>query len=297
MYLVDDANERLLDIHLEKLKEYTTSSFTLYAGINMLMPKFVDKLKQHDFIKPVMCGDYIGEDEDRRGAKEHSYYLTQLINTAIKDGMTHIAIFHPDSFPIKIGWDTYFGNKLSDTCVLVSIFPQMSGFTFFNRNYYINNNPRLLPRAQEESSSTWIDFQKENRAIGLVETGMGYAYNAYLKGLSWYKLNRSNRGEYHNHFASIFDDYIFHLGSASEYKNRPMTGYIKDSTYNKIKRSVINSIPISIKNKLKKIIPNKIIYPETNQNKKDYLKIRRLLLNNTIEFLNFILTGDKKYET
>lgn len=214
VYLVSENNEKLLEIHLEKIKENTASPFTVYAGTNMLLPQFVDKLKQYPFIKICDCTSYKGPNEERRGAKEHSHYLEQLIKIAIGDGVSHIVIMHPDSFPIKIGWEKYLAKKLSESCVLVSIFPAMSGYTFFNRDLYTKYHPRLLPNTQEELSTSWINFQKANQAINLVETGMGYGYKTYLEKLAWYRLKRTNKGEYHNHFGSIFEDIVFHLGSA-----------------------------------------------------------------------------------
>ena len=293
VYLVSEDNEKLLRIHLNKIKENTTSSFTIYAGTNLLLPQFVNKLKKYDFVKLFKYNNYIGQNENRRGAKEHTYYLEQLIKAAIDDGVSHIAILHPDSFPIKIGWETYLEDKLSETCALVSIFPQMSSCMFFNREFYLKYQPRLLPTAQEEQSLSWINFQKTNLADNLVETGMGHSYKTFLEKLDWYKLNRTNRGEYHNHFGSIFEDIVFHLGSASEYKSRPMTGYSNDSTFHYLKQVSVNILPVGIKNKLKNIIPDKLLYPEVKKNKSDFIKIRDLLLNDTEDFLNFLRNGHK----
>ena len=87
VYLVSEDDEKLLELHLDKIKENTTSSFTIYAAINMLHPQFVHKLKQHDFVKQITCDNYLGKNEDAREVKEHSYYLEQLIKIAIDDGM------------------------------------------------------------------------------------------------------------------------------------------------------------------------------------------------------------------
>lgn len=293
VYLVSEDNERLLEIHLEKIKENTTSPFTVYAGTNLLLPQFVHKLKQHDFVKLCDCHNYKGPDEEDRGTKEQSHYLEQLIKTAIDDGVSHVVIMHPDSFPIKVGWEKYLANILSKTCVLVSNFPAMSGCTFFNRDFYINYQPRLLPNPQEELSTSWINFQKVNQATNLVETSMGYGYKAYLENLTWYILKRSNRGEYHNYYGSIFEDVVFHLGSASEYNNRPMRNYDRDSTYNRIKQFVVNILPNSIKKKIKSSLPDKILYPEIKKNKSDFFKIRKALFDETEEFLNFLRNGNK----
>lgn len=292
VYLVSEDNEKLLNIHLEKIIENTAAPFALYAGTNMLLPQFVDKLKQYSFINLCDCNKYEGKNEERRGAKEHSHYLEQLIKIAINDGVTHIVILHPDSFPIKVGWEKHLAKKLSESSVLASIFPAMSGCTFFTRDFYAKYEPRLLPSAQEESSTSWINFQKANQAINLVETGMGYSYKAYLEKLTWYRLKRTNKGEYHNHFGSIFDDIIFHLGSASEYQNRPMKGYTKISFFHCFKRLASKRLPNSIKYKLKNSLPLTVLYPEIEKNKDAFLKSREALINETEEFINFLRNGN-----
>ena len=291
VYLVSDNNERLLEIHLNKIKECTTSPFTIYAGTNLLLPQFVDKLREYDFIKQCYCTDYNGPDENTRGTKEQSHYVEQLINAANKDKVSHLVIMHPDSFPIKVGWEKYLANKLSKSCVLVSNFPAMSACTFFSRDFYFKYRPRLLPSAQEELSESWINFQKANQTPHLVETGMGFAHLVTQKNLIWYKLNRSNRGEYHNYFGSIFEDVLFHLGSASEYQTRPMRGYVKDSNFHNLKQVVADLLSFAIKEKIKNILPNEFLYPEEKKNKDDFFKIRKALLNETEKFLNFLING------
>ena len=292
VYLVSEDNERLLEIHLEKIKENTTSPFTVYAGTNLLVPQFIDKLKQYDFVKLCDCTNYKGPIEGLRGTKEASHYLDQLIKIAIDDGVSHFVIMHPDSFPIKVGWEKYLAEKLSESCVLISNFPFMSCCTFFNREFYIKYQPRLLPNIQEELSTSWINFQKANQATNLIETAMGYGYKVFLEGLTWFKLNRTNRGEYHNFFGSIFEDIVFHLGSASDYKNRPMRGYKKNSAFQNLKQIIVNIFPISLKVKIKSVIPDKILFPEINKNRNVFLKIRGKLFNETEDFLNFLRNGN-----
>ena len=293
VYLVNEDNDKLLDIHLKKIKVNTTSPFTIYAGTNMLLPQFVDKLKQYNFVKLCDCNNYEGPDEEGRGAKEHSHYLEQLIKTAIDDGVSHIAIMHPDSFPIKVGWEKYLENKLSKLYSLVSIFPQMSACTFFNRDFYIKYQPRLLPSTIEESQISWTNFQKANQATNLVEGGMGYGYKTYLENLGWYKLKRTNRGEYNCHLGSVFDDVIFHLGSASEYKNRPMSGYGKFKLYRYIRRLVAKTLPNTIKKKIQTILSKKVLYPEVEINRSDFLKSRNKLINDPEGYLYFLRSGKK----
>jgi len=293
VYLVNEDNDKLLNIHLKKIKENTTSPFTIYAGTNLLLPQFVNKLKQNNFVKLCACNNYEGGNEESRGAKEHSYYLEQLIKIAIDDGVSHIVIMHPDSFPVKMGWEKYLAERLSKSCVLASIFPQMSGCTFFDRGFYTKHQPRLLPSTQEELSASWTNFQKTNQATNLFEGGMGYGYKTYLENLGWYRLKRTNKDGYSRHLGSVFDDVIFHLGSASEYKNRPMSGYGKFKFYRYFRRLVAKTLPNTIKNKIQTILSQKVLFPEVETNRDAFLQSRDKLINDTEAYLNFLRSGGK----
>lgn len=296
VYLVDDDNEKLLDIHLHQIKENTSSQFTLYACVNMLQPKFVNKLKQYKFIRPIVCKDYIGPNDETRGAKEHSHYLTQLIEIAIKDSASHMAIFHPDSFPINLGWDQKYLNQLIYDTDLISIFPHMTGFMFFHKNFYRINNPSLLPSPEDEASQSWLKFQKTNNVTNLSESGMGFAYYAYLNKQNWIKLSKSTFGDNHHRLGSFSNNYIFHLGSASDYRNRPMRDIAGQQKILGIKDFISKILPNTIKNIFKRMIPQKILFPEIKENKDEFLKTRDMLLNNTSNFLKSLKTGNIENE-
>ena len=184
VYLVSEDSEKLLELHLDKIKGNTTSPFTVYAGINMLHPQFVNKLKQDTFVKPYKCNNYNGQYEKWRDVEEHSHYLEQLIKIAIDDGVSHIVILHPDSFPIKMGWEKHLEKKLSKSCVLVSIFPVMSSCTFFHRQFYSQYKPPLLLSETDRSSMRWISYQKSIKNISTVGTGIGYIYKTYMENLN-----------------------------------------------------------------------------------------------------------------
>lgn len=288
VYLVNDDNEKLLDIHLDHINKYTDATFVIYAGINMLLPRFVEKLKQFDFVKVYDLKPYNGEFDESRGSNEHSHYLEQLINKALKDGAEYFVIMHPDSFPVKKGWESELIKKTSETCPLISVFPQMSACTFFHRDFYMKYNPRLLPNNRERDSKDWLKFQKGNQPNYLIETGMGYAFRVFQEELEWKKLVLTNQQDSHHHFGGVYGNMIFHLGSAAMYDRRPMQGYVKNNSYNKFKQFVIGKIPVGIKSKLKTIIPDKVVHPEIEKNKREYLKIRDSLLNDTENFLKSI---------
>lgn len=288
IYLVDEDNERLLDIHLDYLNQYTQSPFKIYAGINLLLPKFKRKLAKYNFIKTFDLDPYIGPDDPQRGTKEQSYYLEQLIEIAHKDGITHIAIMHPDSFPIKYGWESYFENLQKQGCSLISNYPAMSACMVFEVDNYVKSNLSLLPKTEELVSESWKNFQDLNKTPHIIETGMGMAFQIEQKKQTWYKMKRTNQNNYHDYFAGIFDGRIFHLGSASEYKTRPVRDYDNKSLLHKIRRKTANILPTIIKEKLKSNLPEHFLFPEIKRNRDSFKSIRENLLLNTDDFFRYL---------
>ena len=291
VYLVSDDNEKLLEIHLNKIKENTTSSFNIYAAVNMLQPQFIEKLKQYDFVKQIFCEKYIDQNEEAREVKEHSHYLEQLIKIAIDDGMSHIAIMHPDSFPIKVGWEKYLANKLSKPYVLVSIFPIMSSCIFFHRRFYSQYKPSLLLNEKERSSPQWILCQQSIKDINIVGCGIGYGYKTYLENLGWHRLEKTNKGEFSLYHGFVFDDVIFHLGTASKYIDRQMSGYGEFKFYRYFRRSIAKILPNSIKRKIINVLPHNVLYPEVGNNINAFIKSKEKLINDPEGYLKMLRDG------
>jgi len=291
VYWVDDDNEKLLDIHLNQLKENTSSSFTIYACINLLKPRFLDKLNEYNFIRPIICREYVGLNDIKRGAKEHSYYLSQLINIAINDGVSHIAIFHPDSFPVRKNWNYKYLNLLTDNIELISIFPHMTGFMLFSVAVYKKYNPNLLPSNEEQISRNWRKFEKYNKTKNLIESGMGFAYNIFSNGKKWLKLSDIFDTNSIQLYGEYFDNSIFHLGSASDYKNRAR----KNITINKKNKSIIKGIVGISPNFIKKVLKNnfteRILFREISDNNTRFLNTRSFLFDETKAFINLLKTG------
>ena len=288
VYLVDEDNERLLDIHLDSINKYTESPFKIYAGVNLLLPRFKNKLAKYNFIKSYHLNSYIGPNDPQRGTKEQSHYLEQLIELAFTDGVTHIAVMHPDSFPIKYGWDTYFESLINQGFSLISNYPAMSACMFFEIENYFKTNLSLLPNEDELMSVSWNNFQNLNKTPHIIETGMGMAYQITQRNQMWYKMKRTNCRQYHDYFAGIFDESVFHLGSASEYKTRPMRDYDSKSTAQNIRAKIANMLPGKYKDILKTILPEQVLFPEIKRNQNTFSVIRQKLLYNTDSFFKYL---------
>ena len=292
VYWVDDDNEKLLDIHLHQVKENTSSNFTLYACINLLNPRFLGKFNKFNFIRPIKCTDYIGPNDAKRGAKEHSHNLSQLINIAIKDGVSHIAIFHPDSFPIRKNWDYKYLDLLTDNIELISIFPHMTGFMLFSVAIYKKYNPNLLPSDEEQISRDWQEFEKYNKSKNLVESGMGFAYNIFSDGKKWLKLSDILYKNSSQLYGEYFDNSIFHLGSASDYKNRTRRNIAIHKKGKNIIKNFYDIFPNFIKKILKNNFTERILFNEISDNNTRFLKTRSFLFNDTKDFISFLKTGE-----
>ncbi len=224
VYLVKDENEKLLDLHLHKIEKHTQVPYTIYASTNQLLPKFEEKLKQQKKIQICRCQTFdpsaSPDSPFPKHAREHSFYLEQLIQQAIEDNMTHIAILHVDSFPVRSGWAEELAEKLSEPCVLASVkrvenrdYKPCTQCLFFHRDFYLKHHPTLLLSKTELSSPEYRAYQQQFKHH--MDSGVGYGFKVYREGLSWYPLLRSNRGEDHYTLGSIYGNLIFHLGASA----------------------------------------------------------------------------------
>ena len=275
VYLVSKENEKLLDIHFEHIEKNTTSEYTIYANVNMTSENVLSKFNNPN-IKIIENKDYIGANIGLRSTLELTHYAEPLIEYAISDGMTHIAMMHPDSFPVKEGWEAILAKQLTNNTVLISIFPAMSSIMFFHKNFYLKYNPRLLPLSKDMKTSMYKNFVKSINAENLLEPGMGYAYLAYKNNLKWKILKRSNNGEDHYHYGSIFEDLVFHLGAA-EHEDRSFTGGKEKEFIPSIKKIFGKILSPVIKEKIKVSKFRAFLRPEIKTHQRSYVTVKERL--------------------
>jgi hypothetical protein len=161
---------------------------------------------------------------DFRSTREHSYYQDHLVKTAIDDGATHVTTLHVDSFPISPGWAKNLADKLTGTCVLAAVtLEKYSGpYTaclFFRRDFYVQHNPVFFLAETIRTTPKYHQFSKEYPHN--LHSGTGYLFKAYMEGLTWYPMMRTDKGEKAS-LASIHGDMIFHLGGAVRYGSEPI---------------------------------------------------------------------------
>jgi hypothetical protein len=301
VYLVKQEDAPLLDLHLAQIEKHTSMPYTIYAGAARLLPEFRHRLSQN--ARTRIC-DF--KQTHLRRSEEHAFYLEQLINIALKDGATHIAILHVDSFPVRAGWAEELVEKLSGNCVLAAIMRDRrydrkpnTSCMFFHRDFITEYHPSLLLPGDELASREYNTYLKSTPV--LYDSGIGYGFIIHQKGLSWHPLERTNRAADHFSLGGIFGDIIFHLGSLNLDVNA-CPGDEEQLHVLSRKRKVIviarkigmSILPEIIKRRLKQILPGallKRLYPQHAINNQALLNIKKCLLADPEGYLNYLRTG------
>lgn len=217
VYMVREGNGPIFDFHLKAIEKYTSVPYTIYGSVNRLLPAFRHQLEINPRVKT-----YELPYPAFRGAQEHSYYLEQLIQRAIDDGVSHIVTLHVDSFPVRHGWSEELAGKLSGSCALVTIarknfLIQNTACLFFHRNFYLTYKPTFHLSEEELTSPQYQQFcRKVPHHAG--DSGFGYVFKAYSQGLSWKTLQKTSLeidarslSTIRHDFGCIYGDLIFHL--------------------------------------------------------------------------------------
>lgn len=218
VYFVAEENERLLDLHLDQIERHTKVPYTIYASANRLLPRFRPKLEKHPRVQ--IC-DY--PTTELRGREEHSYYLQRLVQTAIDEGASHVVTLHVDSFPVQTGWAQTLAQALVAPTLLAM--PPRYHFTaclFFSRDFYLLYQPTFLLTDAERASAEYKRFSSEIEHV--TDSGYGYAFRSYTRGLTLHWLAETNRGAGDRSFGTIYDDLVFHLHSAALLADKGLNG-------------------------------------------------------------------------
>lgn len=306
VYLVSEANEKLLDLHLSHIEKHTQVPYLIYASVNRLLPRFRRKLEQHSKVKVCQCPT-----TDLRGREEHSFYLEHLVRNAIEDGSSHIVTLHVDSFPISSGWIEELADKLSDSCVLAGIQAEEdylmmpnTACLFFNRDFYLNYRPTFLPSREDLSTREYQSYLEQ--CGHKIHSGSGYTFIASLHGLSWHPMRRTNKGEDHHRLGGLYDDLVFHLGAAAR-RDKSFSGDEKWITTVKSKNVIRNTVlklgslllSQKAKQRAREIIPKQIIWlfepgqKLVDENIEIFESIRNRLTEDPEAYFNYLRTGTR----
>jgi len=290
VYMVFPGDEELVDLHLHYIERCTRVPFTLYAAANRLPTDLRDRLAAKPYVR--VCSIPA---TDLRSSFEHAYYLERLIATAIEDDVTHVAILHVDSFPIRAGWATDLGAALSPDYAFAAIVrdelvdpkPMTAGL-FFPREFYLRYHPKLLLSVAAMRSPAGRNYV--STLTNPMESGAGYGFLALKEGLQWYPFRRTNVGEDHYYFGSIYEDLIFHLGSATS-ELRGFPGTREHMLTNRIRRKAAFLLPRGVRRFFKVLIPQRLLFPESPAHRRAYLTVKEALIADPESYLRYLRTG------
>lgn len=300
VYLISERNERLLDIHLERIERHTKADYRIYGSAVRLLPQFLPKLENHPKLTVCPCEPYVETGEQLR-RYEHSWYLEQLVRFAFDDGCSHVMILHVDSFPVRDGWAQELAAKLSRTCVMAGIVRDkerdhkpMSAGILLDRRFYIEHSPRLLLTEAELASPEYARYKAE--VPHSKDSGAGYGFAVHRLGLTFVPLLQSSAGDKYSHHGSLYEDMIFHLNAAMQMENSPDVAY-RAHTFkrNAIRRTLGATakllLPANTREKLLAKLPLHLAKPERHHQRMSFEAQRELLLSDPDAYIEYLRNG------
>jgi hypothetical protein len=297
VYYLEERDAPLLDLHLKYIEKNTrTHAYKIYAAVNRLHNSLYHRLSSFQNLE--ICNL---PDTELRSSWEHGYYLDALVDYALKDGVSYICTLDVDSFPIRNDWVDVLLKRLSDENKCVAVLRKENGdtalphpsCTFFHRSFYERYRPSFFPTNNEIQTEDFQTFLAKARQTP--DTGIGYGYILFKNKLKWSKLLRSNTINDHFLMAGIYDDIIFHLGSATRkdkgfFRKAKGKGiglhtaefinqYIMYCPLNSIRKTIVDFITNHAESR----------YAKTQAEK--FEEIRFSLLNDPDSYLNYLRYG------
>jgi hypothetical protein len=300
VYMVKPENEPLLELHLRQIRTLTDVSYTIYGGVTRPKPRLLQLLACEPHVQVVPLPE-----TTLRGGPQHSFYLEHLISTAIADDVTHIVILHVDSFPIRSDWVEIITGKLGEHCVLSTIshnhyLALYTACLCFRTDFYVTYHPNFLLIEDERSSEDYRRFSREC-AHYPIDSGVGFVFKAFCQGLSWVSLERSNAGEDHGWYGSVYEDSIFHLVGA--YRHRRLSDRDTSFTLRILYRAfigIVNVIRMRLEGKLPRVVWNLVRFMGfpflLYRPSRSYDKVRSRLLQDPEDYLGYLRYGERVRE-
>jgi hypothetical protein len=206
VYLCEEEDEPLLDLHLNRIEAHTGAPFVIYGSVNRLAPRLRERLRRHAAVRLCECPETA-----LRGASEHACYLDCLTRIAVEDGASHVVSLHLDSFPIRSGWAEELSNRLSPSCAFATLDRISTACLMFSRDFYLRHRPAFALSEAQRRDAKYRQYLAEHDPVP--HSGIGYGFAAYSNGLSWYYLRDRDDGP-PSVIGRIYDDMIFHLYGA-----------------------------------------------------------------------------------
>lgn len=232
VYMFGHEQQPLFDLHLRQIERYTQVPYLIYCSVNRLPAEYRQRLATHPQARAFELPP-----TELRGMDEHSYYLERLIEQAIDDGATHVAVLHLDSFPIRAGWIEELASRLTDRCAMVTIEQINTACLVFGRDFYLRHKPTMLISGPVEATPAFKEYVQAWQPE--FHSGIGYGFAAFSNGLSCYYLPRTRR---HPNYASIYGDLMFHLVGTVRLQSTPMLDGAATPT--RVSRGLLRASPL-----------------------------------------------------
>jgi hypothetical protein len=297
VYLVSERNKPLLDLHLERIVRHTRVPFTIFGVVNRPAPWLENKLSL-PFVR--LCELPPTEE---RGPAEHSYYLDRLLLEAARDGVTHVATLHVDSFPVRDGWAEELSAQLDSRAPFAAAVRDegvdckpFTSAILARADFLGRHRPTLLLSPEAMAAREYRRYRREFPHHP--DSGVGWGFTAWRHGLTWLPLKRSNRGQDHIHFGSIHGDTFFHLGAAS-WTRKDFPGSVAPTAALRLRARLApilrRLLPTSAREQLSSGIGRRFPRLDTARtyraNEEAFEKVRARLLADPEGYVNFLRFG------
>ncbi|HVN75711.1 MAG TPA: hypothetical protein VMT19_05290 [Thermoanaerobaculaceae bacterium] len=298
VYMVREGSECLLDLHLDHIRRHTAGEFSIYGCVNRLATGLRSRVSA--------CPEFVALElplAALRESEEHAHYLERLIDAALSDGATHVAVLHVDSFPVRPGWSEDLAGRLTPSCPFAAAVresrldrkPFTAGMVI-SGDFLRERRPRFLLGEAERGSAAYRAYRRRFRHHP--DSGVGYGFLAFREGLDWLQLERTNRGEDHRHFGSIYGDTFFHLGAAA-WKRKDFPGSrgptVALDIRARLSGGALGLVPkrvrVGIKRALNRTLPALDIGRKYAANEAAFLAVRERLFSDPDAYIRFLRFG------
>lgn len=148
--------------------------------------------------------------------QEHSHYLEALTWAAVRDGADRIVTLHPDSFPIKDGWEHELFSRLSDDVVVGTLEKVNTACLFFRADFWTRSRPRYLMPPFEQDPSAQTRFLDSYAVVN--HSGTGLLWAAFLENRRAVLIPEDMVHPMYGRFCGFYGGVLFHLGGVARFR-------------------------------------------------------------------------------
>ena len=299
VYLVREGNERLIDLHLESIRRNTSVSYTIYGCATRLVRALRERLAGDPAVTLV---DLPATGlRKKRGARELPGAVDTGRDRGGRDARRRSSRgLVPDPKRLVRGPGERYSAPARPFAAAVREsrldFKPFTAGMLITREFLLERRPRFLLDAAERASADYRRYRRRFRHHH--DSGVGYGFFAFREGVEWFPLERTNRGEDHCHFGSIYGDTFFHLGAAAWKRkdfpgSRAPTGAleVRARLSSRLSRFVPERVRIGIKRAVNRTVPALDIGRKYAANEREFEIVRARLFSDPDSYVNYLRFG------